>query len=218
MAKLHATRQMPTAMLDLYVPLVVKVDTQKSTSRKPNIKDRIIEKFGKDHERFTPEYQMQLKNAITQKSSWLGQVMLRASVVVYGYFISQSQNSIPTYIFGQNFWYSVCQLTLRLPVSNTNTKFPSNFSGEHGFWASFSALHPDIRYPLNVTGYSDILFAACKEIATAYTNHIVENFQRRVVSYIQYKLDKFVPVMLRAIKIGIVVCSKEEKLGEKSRS
>ncbi|KAL1933598.1 hypothetical protein VTP01DRAFT_7688 [Rhizomucor pusillus] len=120
---------------------------------------------------------MQLKNAITQKSSWLDQ-----------------------------FWYFVCQLILGLSVSNTNTKFPSNFSGEHGFWASFSALHPDIRYPLNVTGYSDILSAACKEIATAYTNHIVENFQRRVVSYIQYKLDKFVPAMLRAIKIGIVIC------------
>ncbi|KAL1925847.1 hypothetical protein VTP01DRAFT_8096 [Rhizomucor pusillus] len=154
-----------------------------AASRKPNIKDRIIEKFGKDHERFTPEYQMQLKNAITQKSSWLGQVMLRASVVVYGYFISQSQNSIPTYIFGQNFWYSVCQLILCLPVSNTNTRFPSNFSGEHGFWASFWAPHPDIRYPLNVTGYSDILSAACKEIATAYPVQIGQVCACNAASY-----------------------------------
>lgn len=178
--------------------------SKKCMHHRPNNDERITMQFGKEHERFThavpfdnavkAEHRQRLKQAACRMSSWLSHMMLRAAVVVNGYFIWQGQNGIPTYMFSQNFWYSVCQLILGLDITNINTKFPSDFTGEDGFWTWFSALHPNINYPLNVTGYSDILSAACQEMATVYTNNIVENFQPRVVAYIQHKLDSFVPV------------------------
>ena len=41
----------------------------------------------------------------------------------------------------------------------------------------------------HIKGYSDALSAACVAPATAYLNHIVENFQRRVLYYLTVRLS-----------------------------
>ncbi|KAG2192507.1 hypothetical protein INT46_008449, partial [Mucor plumbeus] len=55
----------------------------------------------------------------------------------------------------------------------------------------FRQTHPSILFTLKdhkITGYSDSLSAACVTLATTHLNHIVENFERRIVYFIQIKL------------------------------
>ncbi|KAG2209306.1 hypothetical protein INT46_003975 [Mucor plumbeus] len=71
----------------------------------------------------------------------------------------------------------------------TNEKFLSNevvFS-----FAAFRQTHPSILFTLkdyNITVYSDSSSVACVTLATTHLNHIVENFERKIVYFMQIKL------------------------------
>ncbi|KAL1935028.1 hypothetical protein VTP01DRAFT_4168 [Rhizomucor pusillus] len=148
-------------------------------NQKPNIKERIIQKFGKDHERFTrcvpfknvvrPAYCQIRQEAVVQRSSLLSEILTRT------------------------FWYSVSQLILDQAITNTNPSFPEDFKA---YWHRFAQNYSKIRHTLNVSGYSDILSAACLEMSTAYTNYITENLQKIVEIYILYRLEIFIPNLL----------------------
>lgn len=84
------------------------------------------------------------------------------------------------------------QLILGQAITNTNPNFPEDFKA---YWHRFAQNYPKIRHTLNVSGYSDILSAACLEMSTAYTNYITENLQKIVEIYILYRLEIFIPVL-----------------------
>jgi len=70
----------------------------------------------------------------------------------------------------------------------TNKKYLSNES-VYSF-DEFQQMYSKILHTLKdnkLTGYSDSLTAACVTIATTYLNHIVENFQNRILYFIQKK-------------------------------
>jgi len=106
---------------------------------------------------------------------------------VSSYIILNQDSDSLSAITQQNFWYSVSQLIMGQEV--TNKKFLSNeivFS-----FVAFRQTHPSILFTLKdhkITGYSDSLSATCVTLATTHPNHIVENFERRIVYFIQIKL------------------------------
>lgn len=148
------------------------------------------------------EYRGRLRDRSTQLCGFIREVVTRAQVFVNAYVIENSERELPSYIFLQTFWYSVCQLILDKNISNTNTNFPEDLQP---YWIRFRRDYPDIVYPLgSFSGYSDALAAACITLKTSYTNHVVENFYSRVSGYCEYRLRQLVPVHIYAHRSGYV--------------
>lgn len=58
-------------------------------------------------------------------------------------------------------------------------------------WDSFRSRYNNITYCEKLTpGYSNCLTAACVELATVYTNAIVERFESKIKSYFTYRILK----------------------------
>jgi hypothetical protein len=142
------------------------------------------------------DYRDILHTHIIQLSGFIREVVVRSQLFVNAYIIDHSEQQIPTYMFSQNFFYSICQLVIGKEISNANTKFPPNVQE---YWTTFKSTYPDIIYPLRgFTKYSDDLSAACVTLATIYSNHIVENFHNRIITYCQHRLEQIVPVCIFA--------------------
>ncbi|KAF7721558.1 hypothetical protein EC973_004497 [Apophysomyces ossiformis] len=165
------------------------------------LQEAVNEELGKDHERYTrklpldsvirPQYRGELKRKLTNLCGFLREVVFRAQIFVNGYIISSAGQEITAYVYTQSFWYSVCQVILDKKVSNKNSNMPSDLLG---YWAQFRATYPSVIFSSQgFSGYSDALSAACKTLATCYTNNIVETFENRVVQYSIRKLKAAVP-------------------------
>lgn len=66
-----------------------------------------------------------------------------------------------------------------------STNLPSDMLS---VWDSFKVQHRTIVDTKIRPGTSQCLTEASKELATWYQNHIVENFEERVIKYLLYKL------------------------------
>ncbi|KAI7862865.1 hypothetical protein BDF14DRAFT_1735232, partial [Spinellus fusiger] len=105
-----------------------------------------------------PEYRGQLTNRIINMSSKLRDVMVRSQIFVSYYILCQNDQPVSNKIYTQNSWYSMAQLLF-------------------------------IKYDGHMDpGYSQCLSAACVEMATAYTNMVVECFESRVKNYLFYSV------------------------------
>lgn len=173
-------------------------------NHKPSKKEALQERLGcTNPEKFTrklpfhlavrTEFQEMVHERPVALCGFVREVVFRAQLVVNSFIIANCDQAIPSYVYTQNFWYSVCQCVMGIPISNQNSKFPLPFLAH---WEWFSRL-PKTTYPKgNVTGYSDSLSAACKTIATTYSNNIVENFDQRVQLYLQRRLKELFPVRM----------------------
>ncbi|RCH84655.1 hypothetical protein CU097_005445 [Rhizopus azygosporus] len=119
-------------------------------------------------------------------------VLFRAQLFVNAYIVNNKDSIDLAVITQQNFWYAISQLIMGQKI--TNKAYISN-SVALGF-EDFKAVHPSIVFFLKynpIKSYSDALSAACVVLATAYLNHIVENFQRRVLYYLTVRLAIIYP-------------------------
>jgi hypothetical protein len=89
-------------------------------------------------------------------------------------------------IFTQFFWYSFCQLVGSRRITNSVLITQSMSVCDRALYAD------GIWYEELPRGASDP--AACVEIATLYTNHVVENFESRLCRFLIYLLQNMFPV------------------------
>ncbi|KAL1935441.1 hypothetical protein VTP01DRAFT_4581 [Rhizomucor pusillus] len=124
-------------------------------------------------------------------------VVIRVMLFVDIYIVQHAHSSIPTYVFSQQFFYSMAQLVLGQEITNDNPNLPDELLDS---WNSVKTQYPALIYPVNnFKYYAQTLASACNVIKDAYTNIIVEYFQSRVEKCIIFKLQKFVPAMQKDI-------------------
>jgi len=127
-----------------------------------------------------------LRQNVHRLSSFIREVSTRAQIFVNHYIINLGDDPVPVYIFSQTFWYSVCQLVMNENITNSNPNFPEPVKEA---WNAFRIKFANSVYTASKpAGYSYPLSSACIRLCTNYTNHIVENFEGRVVKFIKYKL------------------------------
>ena len=142
-----------------------------------------------------PEHQDLLRQKVCELSMFIREIVFRAQVFVNWYILLHASEPIPSYVYSQQFWYSVCQLVGNRSVTNTNTNMPIDVL-QH--WEIFHLRYPAAVYDMgNFLGYSDALSSACKRLATTYANHIVENFETYVTKYCKYVLQRHNTVSYR---------------------
>ncbi|KAI7907893.1 uncharacterized protein BX663DRAFT_14086 [Cokeromyces recurvatus] len=133
------------------------------------------------------DYKDILKNKIITTSKDIRNIVFRSMLLTNSYCLSQGSESVPHVIFKQQYWYSICQLVNDKKITN-NANIPVNFVA---FWDSFRVTHPNAIYIKKKiqNGASQCLAEACTELATCYTNHIVEMFETRLLRYFRYILQ-----------------------------
>ncbi|KAI7861232.1 hypothetical protein BDF14DRAFT_1910832 [Spinellus fusiger] len=118
-------------------------------------------------------------------SGKLQDVMVCTQIFVNYYILFQNEQPVDNKIYTQNFWYSVAQLVLNKTVTNRINMIHNLIV----YWESFSVRYPQVIYDGHMDpGYSQCLSAACVEMATAYTNMVVECFESRVKNYLFYSV------------------------------
>lgn len=134
------------------------------------------------------QYHELLHRKICELSSFIREIVVRAQIFGNWYILLHESEPIPTYVYSQQFWYSVCQLVGNRSITNTNTNMPADIF-QH--WETFCSRYPAAIYDMrNFVGYSDALSSACKTLETTYSNHIVENFETYVAKYCKYVLQR----------------------------
>lgn len=168
------------------------------------MKELVEQRFGGSVERFTrtvplldvvrDEYSEELLQGIQNLSQFMRNVVIRVMLFVDIYIVQHAHSSIPTYVFSQQFFYSMAQLVLGQEITNDNPNLPDDLLDS---WNSVKTQYPALIYPVNnFKYYAQTLASACNVIKDAYTNIIVEYFQSRVEKCIIFKLQKFVPVSI----------------------
>ncbi|KAI9473489.1 MAG: hypothetical protein EXX96DRAFT_610437 [Benjaminiella poitrasii] len=135
------------------------------------------------------EYQHVVQNA-HQLSNFLYNVIFHARLFVNHSIIQNKELSSQDFIGDSNFWYSVCQLEMGIPVSNPNFINSSVVLSLNDFISDY----PSILYTLEfhpMTEYNDPLAYACSVLGTYYFNHIIKNFEKRIKPYLRFKLKSY---------------------------
>lgn len=143
------------------------------------------------------EYTTTFSDRVIFLSNFIRNIIFRAQIFVNSYICDNYESSGDLKaITQQNFWYSICQLIMGARVTNKN--FMSN-SIVLAF-DDFKQKHPNIVYQpeqgTSTKGYSDPLSAACVTLSTSYLNHIVENFDKRLLYYLYIKIKAIYEVSL----------------------
>ncbi|CEI86448.1 hypothetical protein RMCBS344292_00888 [Rhizopus microsporus] len=171
--------------------------SKECSNYKATLDEALKNELGNNYERFTrkvyletvmrPEYKESFTEKTIKLSAFIRNMLFRAQLFVNAHIVNNKDSTDLTVITQQNFWYAISQLIMGQKIINRT--YISN-SVALGF-EDFKAVHPPIVFSLKdnpIKGYSDALSAACVVLATAYLNHIVENFQRRVIYYLTVRL------------------------------
>ncbi|GAA5815083.1 hypothetical protein MFLAVUS_008589 [Mucor flavus] len=139
-------------------------------------------------------YHTKLQSSVIKACSTVKHLVFRAKLFV-NYYVLENHALIgaPKVIFSQNFWYSIIQMV--------NGKRPTNsVSLPQQLLSSFDQFrrqHGSILYTEKILpGISQCVTEACTELATSYTNNIVENFENHLLYFLRYKLQdlfRFMP-------------------------
>jgi hypothetical protein len=170
-------------------------------------KDKIIEDALGDHyEVYTrkvylssvlrPKYKGDFERRVIRLSDFIRNVVTRSQIFVNAYVIENWDSYNHDYIFQQNFWYSVCQLIMDVKVTNKSTPLTPSISEA---FEKFKLAHPNILYPMayhKITGYSDSLSTAYSLLETIYKNHVIENFEGRLLRHFYNNLKPLFPISL----------------------
>jgi hypothetical protein len=123
-------------------------------------------------------------------------VLFRAQLFVNNYLINHYDSTVvPTFIYQQNLWHSVCQLIMNAHI--TNESYLSN-AVVLGF-SIFEQYYPSIIHSVkerHLREYSGCISDACRTLATMYLNRMTENFQSRVFYFLQQKIRAIYPVSI----------------------
>lgn len=143
-----------------------------------------------------PQFKEHLKHRIIDLSSHVREIMIRVQIFVNYYIIHRVDHhqSVPTYVYSQTFFYSVAQLIINIPISNTNSNMPSDI---RAVWNQFASNFPDVKYLQKLSGYSDALSYECKNMEAIYSNHIVENFELYIAKYFRVRMLMSDPVSVK---------------------
>ncbi|KAL0089042.1 hypothetical protein F4703DRAFT_1733230 [Phycomyces blakesleeanus] len=137
------------------------------------------------------EYKELPINKIIITSNDLRNIIFRAMMFINSYCLAFSRDSIPNSIYKQAFWYSVCQLVNRVKVTKSANVPPDLVQS----WDTHRASITNSVYNQSLQSESrQFLSEACTELATCYTNYIVENFEKRLLSYLRYTLQNLLVV------------------------
>ena len=172
---------------------------------------RILDaELGHDRETFTrkcmfqsvvrPEHRDGLLRCVQQLASFTRHVVVITSLFVNMYFIDH--DVLAPICFTQNFFYSVMQLVLGRQMTATNSRIPPDLLQS---WQAFQQYHSALQEPpkTEMKRTSDVLTEAAVLLATTYTNHIVENFEDRVTTFVRKGLIAFDPVCLAVVDSAI---------------
>jgi hypothetical protein len=166
-------------------------------------KDIIADNLGSEVEYYTRkcsfdvvvkiQYREQLHENVNLLSEYLRAVVIRTQMLVNAFFLS-TDGVIPSICFTQNFFYSTMQIVLGHNVTSTNQKIP--IAELQSIWSTLKERHPSLAIipQTSINRTSDVLTEACVNLATAYSNNIVENFCNRMIQYLQYKILADFPV------------------------
>lgn len=131
------------------------------------------------------EYQELLRQKVITTSRDLRHIIFRAMCFVNYFCFCSDRSAIPNDIFTQPYWYSMCQLVNGRNITNSKNTSDNLIQT----WNEYCTSFPNIVYKEKLqAGASNCLAEACTELATSYTNNIVENFESRLIKYIKYKL------------------------------
>ncbi|KAI9266251.1 hypothetical protein EDC94DRAFT_516037, partial [Helicostylum pulchrum] len=137
-------------------------------------------------------YKTKFKDCVIKLNEYLREVVIKAQLFVSYCLVDQKEYYYHKCIYKQSFWYSVCQLIMKIPVTNKaniSSSFVMDFS-------EFNEMYPTIFCPLKerkITGYSDSLTYACVILATTYINLMVETFEHTINIYLKRNLQKIFP-------------------------
>ncbi|GAA5816932.1 hypothetical protein MFLAVUS_010467 [Mucor flavus] len=126
-------------------------------------------------------YHTKLQSNVIKACSTVRHLVFRAKLFV-NYYVLENHALIgaPKVIFSQNFWYSIIQMV--------NGKRPINsVSLPQQLLSSFDQFK------------SQCVTEACTELATSYTNNIVENFENHLLYFLRYKLQDLFMFMPKKI-------------------
>ncbi|PHZ10767.1 uncharacterized protein RHIMIDRAFT_259850, partial [Rhizopus microsporus ATCC 52813] len=120
------------------------------------------------------------KNKIIVSSRDTRNIVSRVMLLTNSYSLSKPHDSIPHAVLTQRYWYSVCQLINGKKIRN-NVNTPADLIS---YWNTFKDTNPNAVYQQKlIKGASQCLTKACKELETCYNNHIVENFEQRLLYF-----------------------------------
>ena len=132
-------------------------------------------------------YHTKLQSSVIKACSTVRHLVFRATLFVNYYVLeNHALTGAPKVIFSQNFWYSIIQMlngkrptnSASLPQQLLNSS--DQFKRQHRSFLYTEKLLP---------GISQCVTEACKELATSYTNNIVENFENHLLYFLRYKLQ-----------------------------
>lgn len=137
------------------------------------------------------EFASLLKSRIVEASEYVRKVIFGCQLFVNYYCIAQG--TAPPGVFQQNFWYTITQIIMnKRPTSNA--LLPANMIAS---WDAFRASHPQTRVAAAMPpGVSNCFTEVCKDLATQYTNNLVENFEVLVKKYLYFKVQNMFVVSI----------------------
>jgi hypothetical protein len=181
-----------------------KSTSTKCRNHKLSVDETLRETFGSKYERFTrklyldsvirPEYKNIFVSRIIALSELVRNVIYRAQLFVNLYLVKDQESSFINVITQQNFWYSVCQSVMGIPVRNESYKNHEIILAFGEMKEKYSSIVYDFKSNPARDCYSDALSAACKTTATTYLNHIVENTRKRILYYLTAKFSSIYTV------------------------
>lgn len=141
-----------------------------------------------------PEYAALLQSRIIEASQYIRRVIFGCQLFVNHYCIAHER--APPGVFKQNFWYTISQLVMnKRPTSNA--LMPADMMAS---WDCFRASNPQARVTQAMpTGVSNCFTEVCKDLATQYTNNLVENFEVLVKKYLFFKVQNTFVVSIKIL-------------------
>jgi hypothetical protein len=144
------------------------------------------------------EFKIPLRESVIRLSATVRRVVVKTQLFVNFYFLEHT-GVIHQYCFAQNFFYSMMQLVTGRQITSNTDKIPDDMESCWERYCSnvLEAGANPTEILQNPGRISDVLTEACVVMATAYTNHIAENFDTRITAYIEYKVKQAYPVIVQ---------------------
>ena len=145
------------------------------------------------------EHRPLLLERVQALSKILRAIVVKTQLFVNFYFLDH-QDTVDPFCFTQNFFYSVMQLVMGKEITSNNDKFPSDVRHSWNRYKIYLTETQGLAVLETIsqrTRISDVLTEACVTLATAYHNHIVENFSGRLCTFFRYKLLAAFPVITK---------------------
>ncbi|GAA5808627.1 hypothetical protein MFLAVUS_002019 [Mucor flavus] len=142
-------------------------------------------------------YHTKLQSSVIKACSTVRHLVFRAKLFV-NYYVLENHALIgaPKVIFSQNFWYSIIQMVSGKRPTNSVSLLQQLLSS----FDQFKRQHRSILYTEKLLpGISQCVTEACTELATSYTNNIVENFENHLLYFLRYKLQDLFMFMPKKI-------------------